>query len=69
MRVRSPQLADLRAALVQAGLAVSDVDGAVQITGAPIEQVGDIAGRAGMTLHELSAQSGLAGGGVHPTDR
>ena len=58
VRVRSPQLAELRAALVQAGLAVTDVDGAVQITGAPIEQVGDIAGRTGVTLHELSAQAG-----------
>ena len=33
-------------------------DGAVEVTGAPIEQIGDVAGRAGVTLHELSAQAG-----------
>ena len=58
VRVRSPQLAELRTALHQDGLTITDIDGAVEITGAPIEQVGDIAGRAGITLHELSAQSG-----------
>lgn len=58
IRVRSPQLAELRTALAQAGLAITDLDGALEITDAPIEQVGDIAGRAGVTLHELAAQAG-----------
>src|SRR6478672_3234188 len=58
VRVRSPQLAELRAALARAGLAVTDVSGAVEVTGAPIEQIGDVAGQAGITLHELSAQAG-----------
>ena len=30
----------------------------IEVTGAPIEQIGDIAGRAAITLHELSAQAG-----------
>jgi ABC-2 type transport system ATP-binding protein len=58
IRVRSPQLADLRAALVAANLAVNDVDGALEVVGAPIEQVGDVAGAAGITLHELTPQVG-----------
>ena len=58
VRVRSPQLAELRTALTEAGLAVTDLDGALEVTDAPIEQIGDIAGQAGVTLHELSAQAG-----------
>jgi len=58
VRVRSPQLADLRAALSAAGLVFTDVDGAIEVTDAPIEQIGDVAGRASITLHELSAQAG-----------
>jgi ABC-2 type transport system ATP-binding protein len=58
VRVRSPQPGELRAALTRAGLAFADVNGAVEVTGAPIEQIGDIAGQAGVTLHELSAQAG-----------
>jgi ABC-2 type transport system ATP-binding protein len=58
VRVRSPQLADLRSALGNAGLAFTDVAGGIEVAGAPIEQIGDIAGRAAVTLHELSAQTG-----------
>jgi ABC-2 type transport system ATP-binding protein len=58
VRVRSPRLADLRGALVQANLQVSDVDGALEVVDAPMERVGDIAGAAGITLHELTAQVG-----------
>lgn len=58
IRVRSPQLADLRNALVGSNLQVSDVDGALEVLDAPIEQVGDIAGAAGITLHELTPQVG-----------
>ena len=58
VRVRSPQLAELRTALTDAGLAVTDLDGALEVTEAPIERIGDIAGNAGLTLHELSAQAG-----------
>jgi len=58
VRVRSPRLAELRSVLGQAGLAFTDVDNALVVTGAPTEQIGDLAGGAGITLHELSPQSG-----------
>jgi len=58
VRVRSPQLAELRTALGAAGVAFTEVPGAIEVTGAPIEQIGDVAGAAGVTLHELAAQAG-----------
>jgi ABC-2 type transport system ATP-binding protein len=58
VRVRSPQLPELRTALARAGIGFTDAEGAVEVTGAPIEQIGDIAGQVGVTLHELSAQAG-----------
>ncbi len=58
VRVRSPQMDDLRTALREAALTFTDSGGAVEVTGAPIEQVGDVAARASVTLHELSPQAG-----------
>ncbi len=62
VRVRSPRLPDLAAALRAAGIASTATgngpDAALQVTGTPIEQIGDIAGRAGVFLHELSVQGG-----------
>ncbi|WP_420121486.1 ABC transporter ATP-binding protein [Nakamurella sp.] len=62
VRVRSPRLADLRAALVEANLQVVDAPpgpvAALEVLDAPIEQVGDVAGAAGITLHELTPQLG-----------
>jgi ABC-2 type transport system ATP-binding protein len=62
IRVRAPRLTDLRAALIGANLQVVDsAPGAVaalQVLDAPIEQVGELAGAAGITLHELTAQQG-----------
>lgn len=58
VRVRSPQLEELSAALEQAGLAVNAVDGGLVVTGAPIEMVGDLAADRGVTLHELSPVTG-----------
>lgn len=58
VRVRSPQLSQLREILVGAGLAVTDVPDGLSITAAPIEQIGELAGNAGITLHELSGQAG-----------
>jgi ABC-2 type transport system ATP-binding protein len=59
VRVRSPQLAALRAGLVQHGLTVRD-DGpdAVLVSSSSTEQVGDLAAAQGAVLHELSAQRG-----------
>jgi ABC-2 type transport system ATP-binding protein len=62
VRVRSPRLADLRAALIAANLQVVDSAAgpvaALEVLDAPIEQVGDVAGAAGITLHELTPQLG-----------
>jgi len=62
IRVRSPRLTDLRAALIGANLQVVDsAPGAVaalEVLDATIEQVGELAGAAGITLHELTAQQG-----------
>jgi ABC-2 type transport system ATP-binding protein len=65
VRVRSPRLAELKAAVMSHGITVEDAtadDGglvtALLVGGAPIEQVGDIAATAGIALHELSQQHG-----------
>ncbi len=58
VRVRSPQLDELRRALTEAGLMAHHEpgDSALLVRGAAIEAVGDLAGRNGITLHELSTQ-------------
>jgi len=58
VRVRSPHLPQLRQLLLDQRIAFTDQDGYLSVSDAPIEQVGDIAGAAGLTLHELSGQSG-----------
>jgi ABC-2 type transport system ATP-binding protein len=39
-------------------MSVEDAEGALLVSGSPIEQVGDAAAAAGLALHELSAQAG-----------
>ena len=58
VRVRSPQLDVLQQVLDDAGLEThAEPDGsALQVRGAAIEVVGDLASRNVITLHELSAQ-------------
>ncbi|WP_072803975.1 ABC transporter ATP-binding protein [Rhodococcoides yunnanense] len=64
VRVRSPQLDALRSALTSAGLTVREPTGADELQPALVvvdsttEAIGDIAGRAGIVLHELSSQRG-----------
>jgi len=58
VRVRSPQLDAVTRALAEHKIEFEPADGAVLVLNAPIEQVGDLAARAGATLHELSLQSG-----------
>jgi ABC-2 type transport system ATP-binding protein len=54
VRVRSPQSSGLEEALRRDGLAVSPIDdGALLVSGAPIERVGEIAASASVVLHEL----------------
>jgi ABC-2 type transport system ATP-binding protein len=57
VRVRSPQLDALRRVLSDAGLEThAEPDGsALQVRGAAIEVIGDLAARNAITLHELSA--------------
>jgi ABC-2 type transport system ATP-binding protein len=57
VRLRSPHRERLLDALHGAGLtAVEAGDGTLEVDGATAEQVGDLAARHGITLHELSAQ-------------
>jgi ABC-2 type transport system ATP-binding protein len=58
VRVRSPQLDALRRVLSEAGIEThAEPDGsALQVRGAAIEVIGDLAARNAITLHELSAQ-------------
>jgi ABC-2 type transport system ATP-binding protein len=56
VRVRSPQASQLAEALRREGVEVStSPDGALIVTGAPIERVGEIAAANSVVLHELSA--------------
>jgi ABC-2 type transport system ATP-binding protein len=58
VRVRSPQLADLRAALDEAGADTAPGDdGSLTVRGIERAAIGDIAGRHGIVLHELADQT------------
>ncbi|MEV3989001.1 ABC transporter ATP-binding protein [Streptomyces sp. NPDC049837] len=57
VRLRSPQREELRDALHSAGrTAVEAANGTLEIDGATTEEIGELAARHGITLHELSAQ-------------
>ena len=64
VRVRSPQLDGLRQALTTAGLTVREPDKtdelqpSLVVLNSTTDAIGDIAGRAGITLHELASQRG-----------
>ncbi len=58
VRVRSPRLADLADLLGRNQLRVTTGDGSLIVHNAPIEQVGELAGAAGITLHELAGVQG-----------
>lgn len=58
VRVRSPQLTQLAELLSRNVIRVTQADGSMIVHGAPIEQVGDLAGAAGITLHELAGVQG-----------
>jgi ABC-2 type transport system ATP-binding protein len=57
--VRSPQAGLLAALLAQAraGAVTSQPDGSLLVEGADLAVVGDLAGRNGLTLHELSQRA------------
>ncbi|UXA18553.1 ABC transporter ATP-binding protein [Mycobacterium sp. SMC-4] len=56
VRVRSPRLGELRDVLVAAGLTVDDEPGALAVRSSTTEVVGELAGRHGITVHELSTR-------------
>lgn len=57
--VRTPSLAQLRAALESEGAVVRDQGtGALVVAGLPIERIGQVAFDSGIALHELSQHSG-----------
>ncbi|AZM59988.1 MULTISPECIES: ABC transporter ATP-binding protein [unclassified Streptomyces] len=57
VRVRSPQREQLLDALHRGGMnAVESGDGALEVDGAAAEDIGELAARDGLTLHELSPQ-------------
>ena len=55
--VRSPDAARLRSALEADGATVTDAEGALEVTGLPIERVGELAARDGLILHELRTRA------------
>jgi ABC-2 type transport system ATP-binding protein len=56
VRVRSPHLEQLRAALVDAGIGFDDHPDVLAVSGASADVIGDLAARNDITLHELSPQ-------------
>jgi ABC-2 type transport system ATP-binding protein len=58
IRVRSPNLDQLRSVLEGAGATVTvGEDGSLSVRGITQEQIGELAWRTGIMLHELSTQS------------
>ncbi len=58
VRVRSPQLPQLQQILLAHGVEATLSGQFLAVSNSPIEQVGDLAAAAGLTLHELSTQQG-----------
>jgi ABC-2 type transport system ATP-binding protein len=56
VRVRSPQASELATVLTERGHPVRELDGALEVSDATTEQVGDAAATRGLTVHELVAQ-------------
>jgi len=57
VRVRSPQLADLKTAIEAKGTtAALEVDGSLSVRGMSTVDIGELAGSLGVVLHELSPQ-------------
>lgn len=58
VKVRSPQLPALRAALTQASAQITDADRAIVVSGLDSDKIGEIAAANQIVLHELSPQTG-----------
>ena len=58
IRVRSPRAEELAGLLLQHGAhVVHESDGALAVTGLAARAIGDLSGRSGISLHELSPQA------------
>jgi ABC-2 type transport system ATP-binding protein len=58
VKVRSPQLAQLRGALQQASAEIIDTDDGLIVSGMDSDKIGEIAATGAIVLHELSPQQG-----------
>jgi ABC-2 type transport system ATP-binding protein len=58
VKVRSPQLPQLRGTLERAGATLTDEDGGLLVSGMDSDKIGEIAAAEGIVLHELSPQTG-----------
>jgi ABC-2 type transport system ATP-binding protein len=58
VRVRSPQLPQLRTALVSASASVVDEDSGLVVSGMDSDKIGELAAANGIVLHELSPHVG-----------
>ena len=58
VKVRSPQLAELHAALVAASATVTESGEAILVSGMDSDKIGELAAINGVVLHELSPQQG-----------
>jgi ABC-2 type transport system ATP-binding protein len=58
VRVRSPRLSELADVLRRKGFSMTSADGVLTVHNAMIEKIGDLAGAAGITLHELADVQG-----------
>ncbi|HVW43745.1 MAG TPA: ABC transporter ATP-binding protein [Amycolatopsis sp.] len=58
VKVRSPQLAELHAALVAASATVTESGEAILVSGMDSDKIGELAANNGVVLHELSPQQG-----------
>jgi ABC-2 type transport system ATP-binding protein len=58
VRVRSPRLDDLRTALTERRITFAEQDDALLVSDLTSDELGDLAFAAGVTLHELSPQTG-----------
>ena len=58
VKVRSPQLGELRAALVAASATVTSADGGILVSGMDSDKIGELAAAHHIVLHELSPQTG-----------
>jgi ABC-2 type transport system ATP-binding protein len=58
VKVRSPQLDRLRAALTDAGADMTAEDGGILVAGLDSEKIGELAAANGIVLHELSPRTG-----------